>query len=111
MIDNLFGQLPDTPEAEERFETLLDRPGIRIERIVSTGQSTAPGFWYDQETCEWVVLLRGRALLRFEDEPEARPLRPGDFVEILPHRRHRVEATSGDEPTVWLALHYPHNGA
>ena len=107
MSDNLFADLPTTPETAERLQTLLDRPGLRIERIVSTGQSSPPGFWYDQPDAEWVVLLAGDAELRFADEPQARALRPGDFVEIAAHRRHRVEATSLNEPTVWLAIHYP----
>jgi cupin 2 domain-containing protein len=85
---------------------LLSRPRLRIEKIVSTGQASPDGFWYDQPQAEWVVLLRGRARLRFEDEVEARSLVSGDVVDITPHRRHRVEWTAADEPTVWLAVHY-----
>jgi len=88
--------------AEERFDALLSRPGLRIERIVSTGQA---GDWYDQPHTEWVVLLSGSAVLRFEDEAEPRMLRPGDWVTIAPHRRHRVEATDMERPSVWLAVH------
>ncbi|OHC71369.1 MAG: cupin [Rhodocyclales bacterium GWA2_65_20] len=110
MIANLFADLPTAPETAERLQTLLARPGLRIERIVSTGQSSPPGFWYDQPDAEWVVLLAGDASLRFADEPQARTLRPGDCVDIAAHRRHRVEATSMDVPTVWLAIHYPAEG-
>jgi len=106
MLNNLFAHLPAATENEERFDTLLERPGLKIERIVSTGQRSPPGFWYDQHTAEWVVLLQGQAVLRLEDEPESRTLRVGDFLEIPARARHRVEATSGDEPTVWLAIHY-----
>lgn len=106
MLDNLFAQLPIATEEEERFDTLLERPGLKIERIVSTGQCSAPGFWYDQDTAEWVVLLEGQAILRLESEAEPRTLRVGDFLEIPAHRRHRVEATSSDGPSVWLAIHY-----
>lgn len=106
MNANLFTGLPDGPEAEERFETLLERPGVRIERIVSSGQSSPPGFWYDQPHAEWVAVLKGEALLRFADEQLPRRLGPGDFMLIEAHRRHRVEATSDTEPTVWLALHF-----
>lgn len=88
----------------EQFVELLSRPGLRIERIVSTGQASPPGFWYDQPQGEWVLLLQGEASLAFEDEPAPRRLEAGDFVDIAPHRRHRVESTA--TPTVWLAVHY-----
>ena len=102
---NLFADLP-TAAAQEQLTELLSRAGLRIERIVSTGQASPTGFWYDQPQAEWVVLLRGQAQLRFEDEAQARALVPGDFVDIAPRRRHRVEWTAADEPTVWLAVHY-----
>jgi cupin 2 domain-containing protein len=107
MAGNLFGNLPVAPEAAERLETLLTHPGLRIERIVSTGQASPPGFWYDQPDAEWVLLMTGDARLRFEDETEARHLRPGDWLQIDPHRRHRVESTAAEMPTVWLAVHFP----
>jgi len=100
-----FGNLFEGFEAraaEERFDALFRSPGLRIERIVSTGQA---GDWYDQAHTEWVVLLSGSAVLRFEDEAEPRMLRPGDWVTIAPHRRHRVEATDMERPSVWLAVH------
>jgi len=106
MTGNLFAGLPTEPEAAERIETLLARPGVRIERIVSTGQASPSGFWYEQADAEWVVLLSGEALLRFEDETDARRLRPGDWLHIEPMRRHRVDRTAIDAPTVWLALHF-----
>lgn len=106
MIDNLFDQLSTPGAAEEQFLQLLAEPGIRIERIVSTGQASPPGFWYDQDEAEWVAVLAGAALLRFEDEAEPRRLGPGDFVHIAAHRRHRVEWTHPFEATVWLAIHH-----
>ena len=105
MIRNLFEDLPEAPD-RETLADLLNRPGVRIERIVSTGQSSPPGFWYDQARGEWVAVLAGAARLRFEDEPAARTLRAGDFVDIAAHRRHRVDWTHPIEPTVWLAVHY-----
>lgn len=102
-MPNLYDELlPDT--GVEQFVELLSRPGLRIERIVSTGQASPPGFWYDQPQGEWVLLLQGEARLAFEDEPASRLLKPGDFVDIVPHRRHRVESTAAT--TVWLAVHY-----
>ena len=106
MTDNIFAGLPAAAGAAERFETFLSRPGLRIERIVSFGHASPPGFWYEQEQGEWVILLAGTAGLRFEDEVEVRVLGPGDFVDIAAHRRHRVEWTAADMPTVWLAVHH-----
>jgi cupin 2 domain-containing protein len=100
---NLLRDLPDA-RAGEVIESLLAVPDMRIERIVSLGQASPPGFWYDQPQAEWVLLLAGAARLRFADEPEARPLGPGDWVEIAAHRRHRVDWTHPERPTVWLAV-------
>jgi len=101
---NLFAQLPRTGTDEE-LTALLATPNVRIERIVSTGQASPPGFWWDQEWAEWVVLLTGSAGLHFEGETELRELKPGDYLHIPPHARHRVEWTHPSEPTVWLAIH------
>ncbi|WP_295002563.1 cupin [uncultured Dechloromonas sp.] len=106
MTDNLFAELPASPRPDELFQELLKRPGLRIERIVSTGQASPPGFWYDQPEGEWVLLVQGEASIRFADMPEALALKPGDFLEIAPHRRHRVEWTHPQLTTVWLAIHY-----
>lgn len=108
-MPNLFDDLP-RQLPEERLETLLSAPGLRIERIVSTGHASPENFWYDQQESEWVVLLRGEARLRFEEESEPLPLRPGDYVHIPPHRRHRVEWTTDKEPAVWLAVFYADGG-
>ncbi|MAE67745.1 MAG: phosphoribosylaminoimidazole carboxylase [Phycisphaeraceae bacterium] len=103
-MGNLFSNVPDQAR-EELAEILIDAPDARIERIVSTGQSSPEGLWYDQAEHEWVVVLRGRAMLRFQDD-ERVEMGPGDFINIPAHRRHRVEWTSADEPTVWLAVFY-----
>lgn len=105
-MDNLFAELPPASLADEQFRELLSHPGLRIERIVSTGQCSPEGFWYDQAEGEWVLLLQGEARLRFADETETRHLRPGDFLNIAAHRRHRVEWTLENAVTIWLAVHY-----
>ena len=102
-MPNFFDGLPHAAR-DELVEKLVTGAQVRIERIVSTGQASPDGFWYDQDEREWVIVLKGRAELRFEDEAESRFMSPGDFVDIEPHRRHRVESTSLDEPTVWLAV-------
>jgi cupin 2 domain-containing protein len=101
---NLLSGLPPSRDQEE-IERLIDDPNMRIERIVSTGQASPPGFWYDQPDDEFVVLLAGAARLRFEADDLAFDLKPGDWVEIPAHARHRVERTQVDPPTVWLAVH------
>ncbi len=90
----------------EQFHELLHHSSVRIERIVSSGQASPPGFWYDQEDGEWVVLLAGEARLLIEGESGPRTLRPGDWINLPPHCRHRVDWTSPSEETIWLAVHY-----
>jgi cupin 2 domain-containing protein len=102
---NLFAGIP-ARLPEELVETLLSDGGLRVERIVSLGHASPPGFWYDQPRGEWVVLLRGAARVLFEGEEKAVELRPGDWLDIPAHRRHRVEWTDPATPTVWLAVHY-----
>jgi cupin 2 domain-containing protein len=98
---NLFAALPTRLPAE-LVTTLLEAADVRIERIVSHGHASPEGFWYDQEQHEWVVLLTGAATLRFEDETVE--MKPGDFVTVPARRKHRVEWTTPDEPTNWLAV-------
>jgi cupin 2 domain-containing protein len=105
MIKNLFTHLTRASDGEV-FETLLQTDTLKLERIVSTGQSTPPGQWYDQDRDEWVVLLSGSAGLLFEGKQNIRVLRPGDHLLIPAHVRHRVEWTEAGAETVWLALHY-----
>ena len=100
---NILRQLPDARSAEI-VKTLLAARGVRIERIVSFGQASPDGFWYDQAEAEWVLLLAGAARLHFADEAEPRVLGPGDYLHIAAHRRHRIEWTDPERPTVWLAV-------
>lgn len=106
MSGNLFVGIGVADSPAEQFEELLSRSGFRVERIVSRGQASPPGFWYDQDVGEWVVLLSGAAELQFENEAESRRMVPGDWVNIEAHRRHRVNWTDPSQPTVWLAIHY-----
>ena len=102
---NIFANLPESG-SEEVFQEIIHGERFRLERIISFGQATPVGQWYDQEQHEWVVLLSGAAGLRFEGEEGPRILHPGDFVNIPAHARHRVEWTDEKQSTVWLALHY-----
>lgn len=106
---NLLAPLP-ADSGREIFEDLVHAPATRIERIVSRGQHSPAGFWYDQEEDEWVLVLAGRGVLEFADGTRLE-LGPGDHVDIPAHCRHRVAATSLHEPTVWLAVYYRRDGA
>lgn len=100
---NLLSNIPaDLPE--ELTTVFQEGHGVRIERIVSTGHKSPEGFWYDQPEHEWVMVLKGAARLQFDDRVVE--MTAGDWINIPAHRRHRVEWTSPDEPTVWLAVFY-----
>ena len=101
---NLFGDLP-ARLPDELCQTLVSGAAFRLERIVSWGHCSPDGFWYDQDQSEWVVVLKGAARLTFEDA-EPIEMKPGDWVNLPAHTRHRVEWTAPEEPTIWLALHY-----
>jgi cupin 2 domain-containing protein len=98
--------LPGRPLADELTETLCQSPGIRIERIVSTGQVTPEGRWYDQDADEFVLVVAGAARLLIEGEAQERELAAGDWLLLPAHCRHRVTWTEADPPTVWLAIHF-----
>lgn len=107
---NIFSGAPERLD-DERIDEFVSTDGLRIERIISTGQASPPGFWYDQDWNEWVVVLSGSAALLFEGEAEPRVLGPGDYVSIPAHARHRVEWTDPTQPTLWLAVHYRRHAA
>jgi cupin 2 domain-containing protein len=100
---NLLTSLPSRLSAEAS-ETLVAGHGLRLERIVSLGQVSPDGFWYDQQEAEWVMVLTGRARLTIAGEQQDRVLGPGDAVFLPAHCLHRVAWTAPDQPTIWLAL-------
>jgi len=100
---NLFQNVP-VGASSEVFEALISRLGLRVERIVSHGQASPQGFWCQQVEAEWVVVLQGRACLRFE-EGEVYDMFPGSYVLIQTGIRHRVDWTDPAVPTIWLAIH------
>lgn len=104
-IQNIFHGIPASLP-EEQIDVLLKSPHARIERIVSRGHATPGGFWYDQAQGEWVLLLKGQAALAFAGEEDPVILKPGDFLNIPAHCRHRVLWTDPEKDTVWLAVHY-----
>ena len=101
-LRNLFEDTARAPD--ERFLTLAAGGGARVERIVSWGQASPPGFWYDQAQAEWVAVLCGRARLSLRAPDEVREMEAGDTLLIAAGRPHRVDWTDPDQPTVWLAV-------
>lgn len=101
---DLFQDLPSALEAEA-VQVLAQGGTTRIERVVSHGQASPEGFWYDQEEAEWVALLKGGAALSFPDAPDL-VLKPGECCLLPPHRRHRVAWTAPDQDTVWLCVFF-----
>jgi cupin 2 domain-containing protein len=104
-VENLLDGIPrELPE--ELLTTILRAKGFRVERIVSQGHCSPPGFWYEQEDHEWVIVLEGSAAIQFEGDPGPVQLERGSYLNIPAHVRHRVVRTSATERTVWLAIHY-----
>jgi cupin 2 domain-containing protein len=102
---NLFSDLPAESD-DEVVTNLFSAPRVRIERIVSTGQASPADFWYDQAWSEWVLVVSGSAKVLFADTMTSHLMGPGDYLQIPPHRRHRVEWTEPNTATVWLAVHF-----
>jgi cupin 2 domain-containing protein len=100
-LDIAPGALPD-----EIVDTLAGSGTTRIERIVSRGHSSAPGFWYDQAENEWVLVMKGEARLQFKRDNRIVHLMEGDYVNIPAHEEHRVQWTAEGRDTVWLAVFY-----
>ena len=99
---NLF-DLPNPLPESEVFTDLIPDRGVKIERIVSRGQTSPEGQWYDQDRDEWVVLIQGEAVLEYQGGEKLK-LGAGDHVLIPAHCRHRVDFTSRTPPCIWVAV-------
>ncbi len=105
IIENILKNIPGNIP-EELIETIAENENVRIERIISNGHASPPGFWYDQDQNEYVLLLKGSAALLFEGETDVLVMKPGDYIDIPAHMRHRVEWTATDKKTIWLTVFY-----
>lgn len=103
-VENIF-KLPHKLPSEELFEILLNNDRVLIERVVSTGQITPEGEWYDQERDEWLIVLQGEGELGYEDGSRIK-LSKGDYLLIPAHQKHRVEYTSSEPPCIWLTIFF-----
>ncbi len=98
--DDIPAELP-----QEIFSDLLTAGSVRIERILSRGQTSPESGWYDQDEHEWVLVLQGGGELTFDNGDVIR-LGPGDYLNIPAHCRHRVSWTDPDQTTLWVAVFY-----
>lgn len=103
MFGNIFNDIKIDKE-NEQFIDLLKHENVRIEKIVSNGQCSPIDFWYEQDENEFVILLKGEAILEFENEDVH--LKEGDFINISSKQKHRVKYTSKNSTTIWLAVFY-----
>lgn len=103
-MKNIFEALPETLDTEV-FNTLVDSDQVKIERIISRGQQSPESGWYDQDKNEWLIVLTGEALLLFADGQSIN-MKAGDYLNIPAHKKHRVEWTTPETETIWLAVHY-----
>ena len=95
-------------KTSEEFIDLISTKNVRIERIVSNGQTSQEDFWYDQDENEFVIVLDGSAILEIEEEGKIKTveLNKNDYINIKAHTKHRVSYTDTSKPTVWLAVFY-----
>ncbi|MGA2298938.1 MAG: cupin domain-containing protein [FCB group bacterium] len=104
-IKNIFSEIP-TDLSQEIFHDIIKNNNFKLEKIISTGQSTPAGQWLEEAQNEWVILLKGSAELLFENNMQKIKLKPGDYLFIPSYTKHRVETTDKEKETIWLALHY-----
>jgi cupin 2 domain-containing protein len=103
-MNNIFDDIPANLH-KEVIESLVDSENVRIERIISKGHTSPDTGWYDQDRNEWVVVLKGAAVLSFSDKSSV-SLKAGDHIKIPAHEKHKVTWTDPDTETIWLAIHY-----
>jgi len=101
---NIFQNIPNNLK-EELFEDIISTYKLKIERIVSQGNTTPAGEWYDQDSNEWVIVIQGGATISFENEKDVN-LTTGDYINIPAHQKHRVAWTDKNTQTIWLAVYY-----
>lgn len=103
-MPNIFSEIPASIP-EEIFEDIIATESVRVERILSHGQSSPATGWYDQTENEWVIVLKGQGVIEFNDGRMV-TLDEGDYININAGEKHRVVSTSSQVATVWLAVFY-----
>jgi len=101
---NIYENIPkDIPS--EIFEDIITKENLKIQRIISKGHVTPKSQWYNQTQDEWVLILKGEAILSFQTRDDVK-LSLGDYFNIPAHTKHKVSWTTPNTETIWLAIHY-----
>lgn len=103
-LKNIFESIP-LDLSDEIFEELLQSKDVKVERIISKGHRSPESGWYDQSQDEWVIILKGKAIIFFESGEEI-ILEVGNYINIPAHSKHKVSWTDPETETIWLAIHY-----
>ena len=101
---NIFEQIPKDLQ-NELFEDIINTENLKVERIVSYGHTSPKTGWYEQKENEWVIVLKGEAVVSFENADDVK-LNAGDYINILAYDKHKVSWTLPNAETIWLAIHY-----
>ena len=103
-ISNIFDSIPENLD-KDAFKLIIQDGDVKIERIISKGQVSPASGWYDQAQNEWVLVLKGEAILAFSGSEDVK-LTPGCHINIPAHTKHKVKWTDPETETIWLAVHY-----
>ena len=102
-LGNLYTLIPESLDSEV-FELIVKNENIKIERIISKGHKSPKTGWYDQTHNEWVVVIKGQAIITFEDRQLS--MSSGSYINIPAHTKHKVSCTDPEAETIWLVIHY-----
>ena len=106
--ENIFESIPENLD-DEIIDLLVQDENVKIERIISKGHISPATGWYDQDNDEWVLLLKGSAIIAFDSDTGGGSdicLETGDHINIPAHTKHKVKWTDPETETLWLAIHY-----
>jgi len=109
-IKNIFSDGNVVNPESEFFDVICEgkNTDFLLERIISIGNITPEGKWYEQNNDEWVVVMKGEGVIEFFDG-EIIKLSEGDSIMIKAGDKHKVIYTSIIPVCIWLALHFKNN--
>lgn len=121
---NIF-DLKDLSVNEEIIKILFKNENVKIEKIISTGQTTD---WQESNKNEFVILIQGNAEIEYYDNRMCEDknfktnenimknlkntndmklqLGKGDIILIKKGERHRVSYTSKNPCCVWICIFF-----
>ncbi|MFZ4398615.1 MAG: cupin domain-containing protein [Bacteroidales bacterium] len=104
MKNNIFDIIQPFSD-KELIDILFKNENIIIERIISFGNPSPDGFWYNQPNNEWVILLTGEAEIEYKNGDKIY-LKAGDYLLIPSNQEHRVSYTSKSPNCTWLCFYF-----